>query len=411
MFMKKKFLCVVILMIFVLCVGCKKQEKSLTICVDSYYAEQARNLIEAWQHFNDSSTKVELVVIPQKQDEAEIKLTEIRTEIMSGGGPDIFILDTVNPHVVEEQVVLFDNVEKAMHSDIFLPLDEYFSGAQYMHTDAYNPVIFDSGKTEEGQCVLPIYYNYFLTAVTQADDEDPVEIPSSWDEVFKNSDKYIHNLNSFFMCRFYDLFGKYTDYNSGTLLYTEDDMLARVQEAIEYDNAYLEITFDENVYSGLPYNVLKDLEANKDAEHSLYVTPSVRGGITAYVTRYAAINRNTKHPEEAFSILDMLFSDQVMCDEGFIDDEKHYGNLLGLSYAGFSVPVHEGAFHKAYSLSDEDARALEDLNSQITAVSYYSNLDLDLLEMYNQCRYVTDVSEQKEIVSRIYNKMQMKLAE
>ena len=151
--------------------------------------------------------------------------------------------------------------------------------------------------------------------------------------------------------------------------------------------------------------------ANNDLKHNFYVIPSVSGGITAYVTRYAAINRNTKYPEDAFSILDMLFSDQVMCDEGLVDDGIYYANLLVLSYVAYSVPVHEGAFHKAYSLSDEDARALEDLNSQITAVNYYSDLDEDLLDIYNQCFHVSDKDEQREIVNRIYAKMQMKLAE
>ena len=409
--MKKTVLCMMVGMILVLCAACQKKEKTLTICVESNYVEQVNNLIKAWQHFNDNETKVELVVIPQKQDEAEIKLTEIRTEIMSGGGPDIFILDTINPHVVEEQAVLFDNVEKTMHSEIFLPLDEYLGNAQYMHTDAYDPVILNSGKTEEGQLVLPIYYNYYLNAVAQTGGEESVAMPSSWDEVVNNRDTYIQKISAIFVCRFYDVFGKYTDYDTMKLLYTEDDMLARVQEAIAYNNAQWEIGNTQIVTVGFINNIFDYASTHRDSKYKFYAIPSVSGGITAYVTRYAAINRNTKYPEDAFSILDMLFSDPVMSGEGFVDDDKYYANQVVLSKASFSAKVHKDAFRKAYNLSDEDAQAFEDLNSQITAVSYYSALDLDLLEMYNQCLYVSDEAKQREIVSSIYAKMQMKLAE
>ena len=409
--MKKTVLFIMVGVIIVLCSACQKKEKTLTICVEFNYVDSVKDLVKAWQHFNDNETKVELVVIPQKQDEAEIKLTEIRTEIMSGGGPDIFILDTLNPHAVEAQVVLFDNVEKTMHSEIFLPLDEYIGKAQYMHTDAYDPVIFNSGKTEEGQLVLPIYYNYYLSAVAQTDAEEPVAMPSTWDEVVADRDTYIQKIAPFFMCRFYDVFGKYTDYDSRKLLYTEDDMLVRVQEAIAYNNAQWENGDTKIVSKGFFSTVLDYLATDRDTKHKFYATPSVSGGITAYVSRYAAINRNTKYPEDAFSILDMLFSDQVMCNEGFADGEIHYANLVVNSRMVYSAPVHEEAFRKDYKLSDEDARALEDLNSQITAVGYYSALDLDLLEMYNQCLYVSDEAKQREIVNSIYTKMQMKLAE
>lgn len=409
--MKKTILCMMIAMILISCAGCQKQEKRLTVCVDFIYADSAERLIDAWQHFNDDGTTVELVVIPQKPDEAEIKLTEIRTEIMSGGGPDIFILDTVHPQVVGEQAVLFDNVEKTMHSEIFLPLDEYLDNAQYMHKDAFEPVIFDSGKTDEGQLVLPIYYDYYLNAVAQNGDEAPLEQPSSWDDVVSQQDKYIQNLNPLFLYRFCDLLGKYTDYEALTLLYTEADLLSRVQEAIAYTNAQFELTDAESVFSGFPGDVLAYSVTDKAVKHSFYVTPSVSGGITAYVTKFAAINRNTKYPEAAFSILDMLFSDQVMCDEGFLDNEKHYASMLVGEHVGFGVPVHKNAFDKKFNLSEADARTLEDLNSQITAVNFYSDLDLDLSEMFIQCLYAEDAAKQKEIVNSIYAKMQMKLAE
>ncbi len=387
----------------------------MTVCTDYFYEFEMRNLIEAWQHFNPGIA-VDLVVIPQKQDLAEIRITEIRTEIMSGQGPDVFILSSFYPELSESDryPMLFDNVEKAMHTDIFLPLDDYIEKAEYMRIDAFDPIILDSGKTEEGQLVLPILYSYYSNAVAKSEDEILLEMPSSWDALVNDKD-YWHfsNGSPVFSANFFDVLGKYVDYDTLSLRFTEDEILARIQEAIEYENVkwqYLEEADSGRVFSGSIGAVL-DRIAKDNREHSFYVTPSVHGGITATVTRYAAINRNTRYAKDAFSILDFLFSDQIISGTGFKDNEKYYGNLAYNTDLKIDLPVHEAAFNIMYKLKEEDSRAFNALNNKITAVNYSSDLDLDLLEMYNQCRYVTDVSEQKEIVSRIYDKMQMKLAE
>ena len=231
--MKKAIiLCLMVAVIFITCTGCKNQEKTLTICVDSFYVQEAKDLIDVWQHFN-KDIKVDLVVIPQKAHEAEIKITEIRTAIMSGEGPDIFILTTDLQNTVDGPIPLFDNVEKTMQSEVFLPLDDYMAQAQYMHADAFNPIIFDSGKTDEGQLVLPISYGYTVGGYLKTDDTSPAELPYSWDELVNDKDynpekNYIPQ----FCANFIDVFGKYADYKSKVLLYTEAEILTRIQQAI-----------------------------------------------------------------------------------------------------------------------------------------------------------------------------------
>ena len=61
-------------------------------------------------------------------------------------------------------------------------------------------------------------------------------------------------------------------------------------------------------------------------------------------------------------------------------------------------------------ITGEDC-AYEEIYTIKFDVRYYSNLDTDLQEMYNKCLEAGDEFEQKEVVSKIYNRMQMKLAE
>lgn len=80
------------------CTGCKEKtveekenQDTLTICTQSIYVDSMTKLIETWEYFN-KPLKAELIVIPDSPDEAEIKISEIRTEMLAGGGPDVFLM-------------------------------------------------------------------------------------------------------------------------------------------------------------------------------------------------------------------------------------------------------------------------------------------------------------------------------
>lgn len=397
-------------LILILCEGCKSQEKSLTLCVSSNIVEQADDLIDAWQQFN-KDIEVNLVVIPRKADEAAIKIAEIRTAIMSGEGPDVFILNTDIPSIEDGLTLLFDNVEKIMHSEIFLPLDKYMDQAQHMHIDAFNSMIFNSGKTDDGQLVLPMFYEYYAGAVVDNGDASLEELPYSWDDLVNKKDFDLEENNiPQFSYGFFNVFGKYANYESHSLLYTETEMLTRVQEAISFNaDVYSSEWFEDGLRIGPIDTVLSWTKGNEN--YIFNAIPSTEGGITANVTMYATINRNTRWPKESFSILDVLFSDEVMTGRGFDVGEKTYGNVVIFPGLCNGILVHENACLSSYNLSDECIQAFYDLNKRITNVRYYSDLDADLLEMYNECRYAKDEDEQKKIVSQIYNRMQMKLAE
>ena len=49
----------------------------------------------------------------------------------------------------------------------------------------------------------------------------------------------------------------------------------------------------------------------------MFAYPNDQGGVTACVQTYAAVNRNTEKPEQAFSLLDFLLSNEVLSGQGF----------------------------------------------------------------------------------------------
>jgi hypothetical protein len=395
-------------------VSATPSDELLTICVEEFYTDAVQSLIDAWEWQNDGVT-AEMIVIPSDSAEAEVMLTQLRTEIMAGGGPDVYLLQCPNPGWEEGHEVLFNDPEKMMYSDLFLPLDDYMARAQYLHTEDLNGTILDAGKTEEGQLILPLEYSYFASAYDTAELTGLKETPASWADLMECSDPAVmQELASHMQFWFYDSFGSLVDYENQMPLLTADDLYAQVREAISYNDAGWAVTNTGSAAldSGSAKDLISSLKLDKENAHTIFAFPNSEGGVTANITMYAAINRNTSQAENAFSLLDLLFSDEVMNGKGFVGDDGFCrGNLVKAAF-DIDIPINDTLFAKEISgLSEEDIAAFQTIDGQINAVRFHSDLDSELWDLYSECAQTGDEAEQKQIASQTYNTLWMKLSE
>lgn len=412
----KRIIGVVIAAVLLLtsCAG-QREEKPLTICVDSYYENAVSDLVDAWERLNEGY-KAELVVIPADVDAAEIKVTELRTELMSGGGPDVFIMEGVHPNVLEQTPVLFPNPEQMMYAEVFLPLDEYMEHAQYMDLAACNRTVMASGRTEEGQLLLPIAYVYYASLLRTSDLTEPESLPASWEEWLACEDRaLIKGTVNCMLLAFHNLFVGLVDYQKGELLFSEEELLERTREAIAFSENSLKIKdAPKEIAGGIVGERFLSALAGTTEEYTLFAFPDTDGGITANVTMYAAVNRNTEQAEKAFSILDLLFSEEIMCGYGFQIGERWNGSMVMshflMSYNG--MPVYNGALQNQFGrMTQEKLDAVLEMNSRIQTVCYDSDFSKALAGMYEEYRYTRGEKEREEIIRQTYRELQMKLLE
>ena len=407
--------------------GCGKGQETestekLVVCTGSMQEYSVRNLVEAWAERNDG-IEAEVIAIPSDDTLAETKITQLRTEIMSGGGPDVFIMPCDVNTEKEETPELFPNPEKAMHSDLFLPLDDYISNAQYMDPDGWNQKIMDSGKTEEGQILLPLTYRYSAYVFRTADLENLSEIPESWSELLSCPDPVLADAMASAI-RF-DLpytFGKLADYQEGKLLFSEAELQERVEEVFswkeETNTNQSEIQMIAAGDVGKEFCTAVDAAATE--EETAVALSNDEGGITAYVTVYAAVNRNTEKPDQAFSLLDFLFSDEVMTGVGFPTEDPVIwigrGCKIEDNYND-GIPVNlEAAQRMSGNHVTKDM--LEQMDHRINEVRYYSSLEREFYWMIYKClawdknnEPPLEADERREVISQTYEEMKMQLAE
>lgn len=133
----------------------------------NYQAQQAKVTFEQ-EH---PGVTVELDILPIETDERELRLKQLRAQIMAGKGPDVYLLPTDStittdiPYrstswkLIEIEVdPLFADVEQAMHSGMFADVSSYYDADDELNTSGLHPDVMNAGVVDSARYVLPLRY-------------------------------------------------------------------------------------------------------------------------------------------------------------------------------------------------------------------------------------------------------------
>lgn len=363
-------------------------------------------------------------------------LTRVRTEIMAGNGPDVFI--TVCEPDYEDPV--FKYPDQVMSRRTFLPLDEYIEKAQFMEWDKLTPVIMEAGKGEEGQLALPLTYSMPLTVFRKAElehepsgtltffdiaeSDNPVSLFSS--ELTTEYGRYLMDAD-----RLASVFPALADYDTETLAFSEEDLkeVIKILGDLEdckanYDSENMPSYYHSDLkvefnFSTDDDDMYKAMFAGIDKKEHLTFFPlySTQGGYCATITSFAAINRNTKRPDDAFFVLDYLLSLDCQCS-------PLYANLT----YNQAIPTHEEAMQKRtqvvkygdygtngwqkWYLAKSNFDELCNLRDNVSYARFRTELDEKLVDLFDKSKYLAEnESALDREVHRAYMEMSMMLGE
>lgn len=423
--MKRSFLLLVALMglllLFAAC-GSRESTEPLRICIECTESRDTFSVEKTVKNFLanavdygviESVDDVEFEVIPYGPDaDADRKgmLTRLRTEIASGEGPDIFIIGRTAAGYYANDDTLFRYPERAIAQNRFLKLDEYIENAQFMEWDKLLAPVMDAGRTEDGQFLLPMTYTFYATIYNGADALSGLSTETTWQDMLASSDPLVQNagrLPEYNDC-LRSVFGRLTEKQSDTLSLSIEQM----QEVFDTGRAHFQSPEPE----GLPEHYSANLKINFERADSLApadlsnwdmtIVPmcSLNGGVTATVTSFCGINANTKRPEEAFALLDLLLSGEF----------QQYSGL----YKGFldeGLPVQDGLMREDtpvqhWHFSDNNYQAFLDARSLITDAQFPMPADRIRTLSMGYAEYVHD-NPDRAVVDEVYRDMEMGLAE
>ncbi len=417
-----------------------------------------------------SREDVNVEFLPDEESERAVRLASLRTEIMSGGGPDVFIMRS-NPISEEnskywqktfwkdslmEKEQLFPNIRASMENGLFLPLDEYLPSAQYLNIDSIHPVVLSAGTTKDGQVLLPITFTFPVAVYEKNKLEQPDCFPASWQEATSWSDPTVRAAyGGFAKNQFSLLFPELWDTSSEKLLFSRGELLQRVKEALKLEQGlspeqdrifpvrFLHHFEAADMSPGLYYDrrwngSVDDVEwwtaTSEEQRQSIAEAPQImqplyntEGGVSAGITSYVCVNRNTKRPEDAFRVVDFLFKTEVqscrgendVIIEGLCRQSEYHIEFFGiparndlLKDAKYSFGDHYlGQLGVTTSPNEELFSEYTALRNEVTHARFYGTLDQELQAMYEACLEAENDEEIEKIVSKAYDTMLMILAE
>lgn len=386
--------------------GCgEKDAGPLRICVDvggrgkfsrgSSPSAVFENLLKNMADYGGPED-VEVDYIPKEGADRESVIKHLKTELMSGSGPDLFIVDAFDGNFYNDQPV-FPIPEQLIERRVFLPLDEYIEKAQFAQWDRLTPKVMEAGRGSEGQILVPLAYTLPLTCYKAEDYQHTPSAELTWQDMLDDGSGMLRQAGCFgrpgspMWDNTANIFTRLADYKEEQLLFTEEELLEAVEQQLTLWGECKDGEWDElpTCYQGnmssnfMPANYQLGMTSmdTLSAQTPMTMVPmyNKEGGITAKVSTFAAINRNSKKADEAFFVLDYLLGKDAMEHSDF------YVWIVRLSdtvVMDMDIGKEGHRFRNTNLPCPENQEQFDRLRECITSVSFANLLDHEMDMVY-----------------------------
>lgn len=305
---------------------------------------------------------IHMEVLPINEEERTVRLEQIRTQVMAGYGPDIYLL----PSLFSDDM-LFDDVAQAMRNGVFADISTFYDADAELCKETLESKVMDAGVVDSARYVLPIYYNIpliyadpdYISEAGLALSEQGIDIFSFLDAVLDIEDpalatysipyaNYARYDGSFSVqYEGFSLLSDAVDYNSGNVLLTNEEVSHLFKK---YQNVNVlagsgkrwDVTISNYiVYAdaqtspiGLAVGSLSRamdyaaIAQSADREVVMIPLRAADGDLVANVTYYAAAGSGCDYPEEAYEFLRLFLKEETQWEENRIANEYREPGMI-----------------------------------------------------------------------------------
>lgn len=378
---------------------------------------------------------INLEIMPGPAEERVARIEQLRVQIMSGKGPDLYLL-----YLPRFNDSLFLDISMAMKNDVFLDISQYYDADTELEKERLQSQIMDAGVVDGSRYVLPLRFQ-FPTAYVNVDllasaGQDAEDIGTGLNGMVETANtlksQTLVARIGFFKENFLSLFSEVIDYKREKVTLEQDELEKFLNQyrsltaemgtdilytAVAFNNYTsenefwakpgLQLVYDWDInmqWVEEPYAVefsnLNDLVENlriaKAEEIELAVVPvtAADGSLTATVTYCGAISANCEHPDLAYEILRELLWEENQWNSFMSSESDGWPVLIEGSWDKlnkdlFAEEVSAGVYADAeknkrrrvlkfVELTEDDFSVL---NTQIDTVRFPYSREADLMEL------------------------------
>ena len=307
--------------------------------------DQAERMIKVFQETYPDVT-VKLDILPTDKEERAVYLEKIRTQIMGGGGPDVYLMPTNNivpdessPYgEVKKITPLFRDVNLTMYNGLFYDISEYYDEDETLEKEELNTSVMDGGVMDGCRYVLPLRYNISVYLVDrellEAKGLDVSIFEGGMDDLMRlgleRNDSDIAKAALPYAWECY--FSEYNDYPSERVLLTAGEvaeLLRDYQAVVAMQNttdglrvsSSMNYVYDGKFFTTEGYAIgninlagLMDCTATaKAAGETLEMYPELAsdGTLKGIIEYYAAIGSGCEYPRLAYEFVRLFLSEEA----------------------------------------------------------------------------------------------------
>ena len=214
------------------------QKKTLWVLTEQSntdgYNLQAQ-LISEWMESAHTDVTVELEILPVDADLREIRLKQLRAQIMAGNGPDVYLLPTNDMVSIDYAVgrirdetsvriePLFRDAALAMYNGVFADISAYYDADDALEKVALQTAVMDAGVIGGARYILPLHYDLPVLLTERKPDGD-VSVTALTEAALTQGDTAA--LIGLQLPDDLSVFSQIFDYENGTMPLTADKIAA-----------------------------------------------------------------------------------------------------------------------------------------------------------------------------------------
>lgn len=211
-----------------------EQEQDLWIVLDGcdhFVTDLVSSLAEDFLQTHEGLTlKVESLT---NAEEREIRLEQLRLQIMAGKGPDVYIL---SPNRMLDP--LFSDIALAMGNGLFMDISQYYDADVKLDKAAFAETVMEAGVLDNRRYVLPLRFN-FPVAYVNTEVVDAAEVGKGLSGLVESAERFgretLVTESNFFAQYFLSFFPEAIDYSGETVL-------LKMEEVAEFLSQYRSLT-------------------------------------------------------------------------------------------------------------------------------------------------------------------------
>lgn len=373
-------------------------EQPLVICTDNASEYAVRSWAAYYQTLYPGS-EVTISVLPpaygmmdgsttdtQAKEKREAAVQDIRVQLMTGRGPDLFLLGD-DPAVayfsdIYHTEPLFPDAMKTAQAGAFADLSQWMESDSDFVKDEYIWPLFEAGQLEGKQYIVPLscaVQGVLLskTAIEQAGFDETAasrDFDSFWQELTRcvpSEELTMYLLSNLVMLN--GIEKPLVDYNTNTVNLDEQTLSNRL-DVLETLHQNLQLPNAQTAHWGtLTQDQLKkrtiiaaDTQwhvgfecaaklAQEEFETRFFPIPNEAGDVTAYIGTYGAVRANSTQKEAAWRFLKIGLSEEAQCAN--VPDNARAGKAgLYPYWPERSLPVYKKAVQdviRTYTINGE----------------------------------------------------------